>query len=67
MYEMHAKETTYPMEGDGLGTITHFDFEAMVHSLLSDPHIAKSLIINRENPNERGQQRGITIRWYSHR
>ena len=52
MHDMHAKETTFPMEGGGLGTITHFDFEAMVHSLLADPRIAKSLIINWENPNE---------------
>eukprot|EP00978_Attheya_sp_CCMP212_P008351 scaffold19648_cov30-Attheya_sp.AAC.1 len=40
------------MEGCGIGTITHFDFEAMVYSLLSDPRIAASLLINWKNPNE---------------
>eukprot|EP00978_Attheya_sp_CCMP212_P019309 scaffold53952_cov33-Attheya_sp.AAC.2 len=40
------------MEGGGIGTITHFDFEAMVNSLLSDPCIAASLLINWKNPNE---------------
>ncbi len=52
MHEMHAKQTSFPMEGGGIGTITHFDFEAMVHSLLSDPRIAASLLINWKNPNE---------------
>eukprot|EP00978_Attheya_sp_CCMP212_P034115 scaffold141505_cov55-Attheya_sp.AAC.1 len=49
------------MEGGGMGTITHFDFEAMVHSLLSDPRISASLLINWENPNEGVSHSSSTI------
>jgi hypothetical protein len=52
MHEMNAKQTSFPMEGGGVGCVTHFDFEAMVHSLLSDPRISSRLLINLDNPSE---------------
>eukprot|EP00978_Attheya_sp_CCMP212_P024611 scaffold77587_cov39-Attheya_sp.AAC.1 len=53
MHEMHSKETVIPLEGGGLGHITHFNFEAMLNSLLSDPRIRDSLIIvNWDNPSK---------------
>eukprot|EP00978_Attheya_sp_CCMP212_P018020 scaffold48838_cov66-Attheya_sp.AAC.2 len=52
MHEMHSKETVIPLEGGGLGHITHFNFEAMLKSLLSDPRIRDSLIVNYDNPSK---------------
>ena len=52
LHNIHAKETVIPLEGGGLGTITHFEFESMVKSLISDPRILESLIINWENPSK---------------
>eukprot|EP00978_Attheya_sp_CCMP212_P021993 scaffold64917_cov35-Attheya_sp.AAC.2 len=52
MHEMHSKETVIPLEGGGLGHITHFNFEAMLNSLLSDPRIRDSLIANWDNPSK---------------
>jgi hypothetical protein len=52
MHEMHSKETVIPLEGGGLGHVTHFNFEAMLKSLLSDPRIRDSLIVNWDNPSK---------------
>eukprot|EP00978_Attheya_sp_CCMP212_P002242 scaffold4612_cov35-Attheya_sp.AAC.2 len=52
MHEMHSKQTVIPLEGGGLGHITHFNFEAMLNSLLSDPRIRDSLIVNWDNPSK---------------
>eukprot|EP00978_Attheya_sp_CCMP212_P031054 scaffold116061_cov62-Attheya_sp.AAC.1 len=52
MHEMHSKETVIPLEGGGLGLIIHFNFEAMLNSLLSDPRIRDSLIVNWDNPSK---------------
>jgi hypothetical protein len=52
MHAMHAKNTTFPLEGGGLATLTHFDIGAMIKSLMSDPRLSEYFIINWENPNE---------------
>eukprot|EP00978_Attheya_sp_CCMP212_P030396 scaffold111554_cov64-Attheya_sp.AAC.1 len=52
MHEMHSKQTVIPLEGGGLDHITHFNFEAMLNSLLSDPRIRDSLIVNWDNPSK---------------
>ena len=52
MHNMYPKHTNFPMEGGGVSTLTHFNFRAMLLSLLSDPRIYNNLIINWDNPNK---------------